>query len=71
MVRADDLIRAIERYAARHGIVCRTASGKGSHRKIWLGTRRSVVPCHGGDLPVGTYRAILRRLEIADSDLKD
>jgi hypothetical protein len=35
-VRADDLIRAIERYAARHGVMYRAESGKGSHRKIWL-----------------------------------
>jgi predicted RNA binding protein YcfA (HicA-like mRNA interferase family) len=70
-VKADDLIRAIERYASRTGIGYRSEAGKGSHRKIWLGASRSVVPVHRGDLPTGTYRAILRQLGIAESDLKD
>ncbi|MGC9269127.1 type II toxin-antitoxin system HicA family toxin [Acidiphilium sp.] len=70
-MRVDDLIRAIERYAARNSVTYRAESGKGSHRKIWLGGCRSVVPIHRGDLPIGTYKAILRQLGISESDLKD
>jgi YcfA-like protein. len=70
-VRADDLIRAIERYATRNGVMYRAESGKGSHLKIWLGGCRSVVPIHRGDLPIGTYKGILRQLDISESDLKD
>ena len=70
LVKAADLIRSIERYATRHGLGCRVEQGKGSHRKIWLGARRSVVPFHGGDLPLGTYRAILRQLAITERDLE-
>lgn len=70
LVKAADLIRLIERYAMRHGLGCRVEPGKGSHRKVWLGTRRSVVPLHGGDLPLGTYRAVLRQLGITERDLE-
>ena len=69
-VKAADLIRSIERYAARCGLGYRVEQGKGSHRKIWLGARRSMVPLHGGDLPLGTYRAILRQLGITERDLE-
>lgn len=69
-MRAADLVRAIERYARREGLECEVKQGKGSHRKIVLGRRRSVIPMHGGDLPTGTYRAILKQLGVADEDLE-
>lgn len=69
-MRAADLVRAIERYATREGLRCEIKPGKGSHRKIVLGHRRSVIPMHGGDLPTGTYRAILKQLGVAEVDLE-
>jgi len=70
LAKAADFIRSIERYASRHGLGCRVEPGKGSHRKVRLGARLSVVPLHGGDLPLGTYRAILRQLGITERDLE-
>lgn len=70
-MRAADLIRAVERCASRRGLDFENAPGKGSHRKIRLGKRRSVVPVHSGDLPKGTYRAILKQLDLSERDLED
>ena len=69
-VKANELVRLIERYAGRNGLPYRAQAGKGSHLKIWLGERRSVVPIHGGDLPAGTYQAILRQLGLTKHDLE-
>lgn len=70
-VKATELVRLVERYAVRKGIPYRAEAGKGSHRKVWLGDHRSVVPIHSGDLPTGTYRAILRQLGITERDLEN
>ena len=38
------------------------AAGKGSHLKIRLGDKRSVLPMHNGDMKIGTISAIKRQL---------
>ncbi len=37
-------------------------AGKGSHLKVQLGDKRSVLPVHNGDMRVGTLNAIKRQL---------
>ena len=44
--------------------------GKGSHGMVSFGERRSFVPLHGGDLPPGTRRAILRQLGVRPEELE-
>ena len=44
--------------------------GKGSHAMVSFGERRSFVPLHGGDLPTGTRRAILRQLGVRPEELE-
>jgi predicted RNA binding protein YcfA (HicA-like mRNA interferase family) len=63
-MKATEMVRLIERYARRHSVPYRAEHGKGSHLKLWLGDRRTVVPIHPGAMPIGTYRAILRQLGI-------
>ena len=43
---------------------------KGSHEIWWNPTsrRRTTIPCHPGDLPEGTLRAILRQAGVAPED---
>jgi hypothetical protein len=38
--------------------------------KVWHGAGRSVIPVHRGDLPDGTYRAILKQLGLTEADLE-
>ena len=38
--------------------------GKGSHRKVRVGARKSTVPWTSGDLPLGTRRTILKQLRL-------
>ena len=37
---------------------------------VSFGERRSFVPLHGGDLPPGTRRAILRQLGVRPKELE-
>ena len=37
-------------------------SGKGSHVKVYLNGKQSVIPKHNTDLKVGTLNAILKQL---------
>ena len=36
--------------------------GKGSHLKVKLNGKQSVIPMHKGDVPTGTLNAILKQL---------
>ncbi len=39
--------------------------GKGSHLKVYLNGRRSVIPMHGSkDIPTGTLHAIMKQLGV-------
>ncbi len=45
--------------------------GKGSHLVVRLNGCSTTLPRHHGDLPAGTYRAILKQLQITQADLED
>jgi predicted RNA binding protein YcfA (HicA-like mRNA interferase family) len=45
--------------------------GKGSHLKVRHGLRATVIPMQRGDLPNGTYRAILQQLGLTERDLEE
>lgn len=47
------------------------APGKGSHLKVVLNGRRSVIPMHSGDLKPGTLHAILQQLGLGKDDLDE
>lgn len=40
--------------------------GKGSHLKVYLNGRQTVIPMHGKDLKPGTLAAIRRQLGLKD-----
>ena len=66
------LIRSLRRRAKADGRTFKVnrKSGKGSHAMVSFGERRSFVPLHGGDLPPGTRRAILRQLGVRPEELE-
>jgi len=65
------LLRALRRLASRRGWRLMEREGKGSHLIVCLDGRSSTVPRHRGDLPLGTYRAILKQLQITEADLEE
>ena len=66
------LIRSLRKRAKAGGRTFKVnrKRGKGSHAMVSFGERRSFVPLHGGDLPPGTRRAILRQLGVRPEELE-
>jgi mRNA interferase HicA len=58
-----DLQRA-ERWLANLGATFKL--GKGSHLKVYLNGRQTVIPMHSKDLKPGTLAAIKRQLGLKD-----
>jgi mRNA interferase HicA len=52
--------KEMKRWLATLGATFR--SGKGSHLKVYLNGKRSVLPMHVGDLKANTERAIRKQL---------
>jgi hypothetical protein len=51
-------------------VVRRERPAKGGHVIIRHGGRTTTVSMHRGDMPVGTFRAILRQLGLFNADLE-
>lgn len=65
----DEFLRRLRRLARRRALELVEEPGEGSHRKIRLGARRTVVPMHRRDIPTGTWRSILKQLGLTPDDL--
>lgn len=65
-----DLEGRIRRLCTKRGWSYVTKPGKGDHMKIWVNGRRSVIPMQRGDIPIGTFRQILRDLGLSKTDLE-
>ena len=70
-MRSNDLLRRLNRRATRLGVEHIETEAKGSHLKVRHNGRMAIVPMHGGDLPMGTYRSILKQLGLTKRDLED
>jgi mRNA interferase HicA len=74
-VGASEFLRAVERLGRKRGVDVRIESGrgKGSHRTVWFGCRRTILSYHGGgrEVPPGTLRAMLRQLGLSPRDLEE
>jgi predicted RNA binding protein YcfA (HicA-like mRNA interferase family) len=70
-MRAGELLRLLRRLAHRRGwsYDWRPDLGKGSHGRLIINGRRTIVLYLKAELKTGTLRAILRDLEIAAEDL--
>ena len=68
LMNGSEFVRRARRYASKTGLAVRfdTHHGKGSHGMLYLGDRRTVV--QRGELKPGTYRAMLRQLDIPKED---
>ncbi|HEX6010683.1 MAG TPA: type II toxin-antitoxin system HicA family toxin [Geminicoccaceae bacterium] len=68
-MKPDEFLRRLRRLARRRGLELSEEPGDGAHRKVRLGGRRTIVPMHKRDLPIGTWRAILKQLGLKPDDL--
>lgn len=68
-MKSTDLLRRLNRLATRRGWDIEISEG-GSHTKVLLNGRGTVVPRHATDLPKGTFRAILKQLGLVQTDLE-
>lgn len=68
---ADDLLGRVGRLSTKRGWQFVAKRGKGSHIKVWLNGRRSVIPMHKGDLKPGTFNRIKKDLGLTDADLEE
>jgi predicted RNA binding protein YcfA (HicA-like mRNA interferase family) len=59
----------LRRISARKGTIF--VEGRGSHLKVRLGARATVLPMHNRDIPTGTFHAILRDLGLTKADLEE
>ena len=66
---ARELLRRIRWVATIHGWPLKEVQGKGFHLKVWLNGRRTVIPLHSGDLPIGTFHQIKKDLDLTDAGL--
>ena len=67
-MNAAEFIRRARRYARSNNLEYRfeAARGKGSHGRLWIARRFTTV--RHGELGPGTFRNMLRQLEIAEED---
>jgi mRNA interferase HicA len=63
-VTTREFIKLVRQCGKADGIdvVYESGRGRGSHGRLFYGTRRTIVAEHGGDIPVGTLRAMQKQL---------
>lgn len=70
-MKPAELLRILRRGATRLGLEHEETDAKGSHIKVRHGGHVTIIPMHRKDIPTGTYRAILKQLRLAGSDLEE
>jgi predicted RNA binding protein YcfA (HicA-like mRNA interferase family) len=69
-MKPAELLRHLRRLAARRDWEIEVSEG-GSHTKVKLNNRRSVVGRHSTDLKTGTLHAFLGQLGLRSEDLEN
>jgi predicted RNA binding protein YcfA (HicA-like mRNA interferase family) len=67
---AADRLRRLRRLATRRGWEPIERKAKGSHLMLWLNGRSTVIARHAGDMPPGTFRKVMRDLDLTARDLE-
>jgi predicted RNA binding protein YcfA (HicA-like mRNA interferase family) len=62
--------RELLRRLRRLGAEVDPSRGKGGHVMVWLRARHAAVPTGSGEIATGTFRAILRELDLRPEDLR-
>ncbi len=69
-MKPADLLRRLTRLASKRGWTIEIKEGA-NHTKVLLEGRRSLVSRHSTDLKTGTYRGILKQLDLTEDDIDD
>jgi predicted RNA binding protein YcfA (HicA-like mRNA interferase family) len=69
-MKAANLLRRLHRLATKRGWEIVETQGGGSHLKLRLNGRTTVIAMHPGEMPQGTFRKVLRDLGLTTSDLE-
>ncbi len=68
LMKPADLLRRLSRLASKRGWEIEIKEGA-NHTKVSLNGRRTLVSRHPTDLKQGTYRGILKRLDLTEDDI--
>jgi predicted RNA binding protein YcfA (HicA-like mRNA interferase family) len=68
-VKSAELLRKLSKCAKQTGATYTSEPGKGSHLKVRLGDRKTIVPEHNKELGKGLFNQILKDLGIEEKDL--
>lgn len=64
---ANELLRKLKKLGAKID----RSHGKGSHARVTLNGQVTYLPMHSKrDIPIGTFRAILKQLKLKPDDLR-
>ena len=69
-MKSTDLVRRLNRLATGRGWEIVETRSPGSHLKLRLNGKTTVIPMHRGDMPTGTFRKILKDLSLTTDDLE-
>jgi predicted RNA binding protein YcfA (HicA-like mRNA interferase family) len=69
-MKSSDLLRRLRRLATRRGWVLVESQGAGSHPKLRLNDKTTIIAMHRDDMPTGTFRKILKDLDLTPQDLE-
>ena len=68
-MKSAEFLRKIKKAAKVRGVEFEIFPAKGSHHKIRVGNKTSILPMHAKELPTGTYRKILKDLDLTEEEL--
>ncbi len=69
-MKSADLLRRLNRLATKRGWEIVETRAAGSHLKVRLNGRTTVIAMHAADMPLGTFRKILKDLGLTTGDLE-
>jgi hypothetical protein len=67
-MKPNELMRRLQRLAARRGLDLQVSEGK-NHTKVSLAGRRTVIGRHPVDLKIGTLHGILKQLGLGPEEI--
>jgi predicted RNA binding protein YcfA (HicA-like mRNA interferase family) len=69
-MKSADLLRRLKRLATRRGWSIVETQGSGSHLKVRLNVKTTVIAMHRTDMPAGSFRKVLKDLGLTEKDLE-
>jgi predicted RNA binding protein YcfA (HicA-like mRNA interferase family) len=69
-MKSADLLRRLKRLATRRGWSIVETQGSGSHLKVRLNGKTTVIAMHRTDMPAGSFRKVLKDLGLTEKDLE-